>query len=131
MVIKYWLDSHGCFKLFFDGSFRGNPRVARVVWTIIITKGNTIVSFSYGLGIDSNNHAKLYAFGSIVLHKLKIKEIISGDSLFIVQQMYNKVTTEGTLFQINMQIIHQNLEGIGEVKFYHLKQVHNQIVAKR
>ena len=30
-----------------------------------------------------------------------------------------------------MHIIYQNLEGIGEVEFYHLKQSHNQIVAKR
>ena len=74
---------------------------------------------------------ELYAFGSILLHDLKIKEIVLGDSLFIVQQMYKKVTTKGTLFQINMHIIHQKLEGIGEVDFYHLKQSHNQIVEKR
>ena len=65
------------------------------------------------------------------MHELKIKEIVLGDSLFIVQQMYKKVIAKGTLFQINMHIIHQNLEGIGEVDFYHLKQIHNQIVAKR
>ena len=65
------------------------------------------------------------------MHELKIKEIILGDYLFIVQQMYKKVTTKGTLFQINMHIIHQNLDGIGEVEFYHLKQIHNKIVVKR
>jgi len=55
-------------------------------------------------------------FGPILLHDLLIKKnIILGDSLFIVQQMYKKVIREGIIYQRTLHIIHPNLEGIGDV----------------
>ena len=49
--------------------------VARVGQNLISLDGNTIVRFPYGLGIASNDHAKLYMFGPILLHDLLIKKL--------------------------------------------------------
>ena len=56
-----WWKSKGVYTIFFYGASKGNPRVAGAGGLIFSPDNEKIASFSWGLGICSNNQAECYS----------------------------------------------------------------------
>ena len=82
-----WITSLQRHVLFFNSFSEGNPRVAGVKGIIFYLGGNVVLTYTFGMGNATNNHAKRYSlylgFDQSIL--LGIQDlVVIGDSLLII-----------------------------------------------
>ena len=55
---KGWWKKLGCSSLFFDGAFKGNPRMARVGGVYFNFEGINLKEYAWGINRKTNNGAE-------------------------------------------------------------------------
>lgn len=80
-------------SMFFDGALKGNPGAVGGGGVLLNPTGSITLSFSWGLGQDSNNRAEALALWQglkLALSKNLKSLVLFGDSRIIVQAMNTK-----------------------------------------
>ena len=93
---KSWLREKNSFAIFFDGASKGNPGEAGAGGILLNPRGHVELTFTWGLGIRTNNEAEWLALIQS-LHILKVKKIrkalIIGDSRHVIYKLINGYIT--------------------------------------
>ena len=79
----------GCNSLFFDGAYKGNPRLARKGGVIFYLGGYKKKDYSWGLGKKSNNGDEWLTLikGLEIASNCRMEELaVYGDSLMVIRE---------------------------------------------
>ena len=109
--------------LFFDGASKGNLGVFDASGVIFFPGRLIHLSFSWGLGLMTNNQAECYSLlMAIQLVKGKgFKSIkIFGDSEMLVKTLNTTVTFNNSLLNVILQRIKTTLKYFDSVESYHI-----------
>lgn len=116
-----------CFKLYADGSCRGNPgpsAAGMVIWDI---SDNEVFKGAVYLGDGTNNTAEYSAIleGLTVANNLKINEIdVYSDSELIVRQLNGEYKIKSDNLKQYKDRITKLIRNFEKVSFNHLKREH-------
>eukprot|EP00253_Pinus_taeda_P021165 PITA_21165 len=126
--VNQWISDQKRPTLHFDGASKNNPGKAGAGGIIKNHRGETIVSYEWGLGKVSNNVAEAYSLllGTSILNRLEIKNpIIMGDSAIIIAVMVSGVDfNKATLSNIKLRI-QNNIRTLEEITFKHVLRENN------
>ena len=125
-----WRSALDEWCLFFDGASKWNPGQARGGGIIFEPSGKLHLSYAWGLGHTSNNHAEYLALwqGLNQAGKLNIQKLtILGDSRLIVKALHTKkVPTDIKLAQTHRKVLLLLLQ-FRNYKVYHVLRNLNSI----
>jgi ribonuclease HI len=123
-----WISALDEWCLFFDGASKGNPGQARGGGIITEPSGTIHLSYAWGLGHVSNNHAEYLALwqGLIQALKLNVQKIrIFGDSKLVVEALNSKkIPKDITLAHMYKKIL-LLLPQFREYKIFHILRTLN------
>eukprot|EP00253_Pinus_taeda_P024119 PITA_24119 len=126
--VNQWISDQKRPTLHFDGASKNNPGKAGARGIIKNHRGETIVSYEWGLGKASNNVVEAYnlLLGTSILNRLEIKNpIIMGDSAIIIAALVSGADfNKATLSNIKLRIQH-NIRNLGEIAFKHVLRENN------
>eukprot|EP00253_Pinus_taeda_P024741 PITA_24741 len=126
--VNQWISDQKRPTLHFDGASKNNPGKAAAGGIIKNHRGETIVSYEWGLGRVSNNVAEAYSLllGTSILNRLEIKNpIIMGDSAIIIAALVSGADfNKASLSNIKLRIQH-NIINLGEITFKHVLRENN------
>ena len=78
-----------CHSLFFDGTYKGNPRITSEGGLSFYPRGNRQKDYAWGFGEESNNYVEWLALvkGLEIVNTLGFKDIVVfGDSLLVIRE---------------------------------------------
>jgi len=118
-----WKTRRKAHILSFDGASKGNPGQAGGGGIIENPLEATIIIFSLGLGIESNNRAEALALwqGLIQAKRHRIQDlVIIGDSRVIIQALIRHSKTQSASLNNLLDKIHLLLRNFNSYKLYHV-----------
>ena len=109
--------------LFFDGASKGNPGLAGCGGVITESKGNVISTYSWGLGIESNNKVEFCG----LLQGLRIARskgianlMVFDDSRLLIQAIIRKKRPSHLQLAQIFQKIHLLCNNFQTIRFFHV-----------
>ena len=118
-----WLRERKIFKLFFDGSSKGNPGRAGGGGVIFDPGGNKVVEYFWNIGYDSNNMAETYGLWQ-GLKQLKDKGVdevmVFGDSKLIIQELNGGSRGKKERIARLIRRIRYKANSFRKIKYFHI-----------
>ena len=118
-----WLRERKIFKLFFDGSSKGNPGKAGGGGVIFDPGGNKVLEFFWNIGYDSNNMAEAYGLwqGLKQLKNKGVEEVmVFGDSRLIIQELNGGSRSKKERIARLIRRIRYKANLFRKIKFFHI-----------
>ena len=113
-----------------DGASKGNPVVAGSGGVLLDSSGKIVLNFSWGLGQNTNNIAKILAIwkGLAQSRRLSIKKLVFiGDSRIIIQALNLKKAPKNMGLAHYYRKVIAQLKEFEEIKCYHILRNLNQM----
>lgn len=110
-------------SLFFDGASKGNPGATDGGGVLLNPAGSITLSFSLGLGQNSNNRAEALALWQglkLALSKNIRKLVVFGDSRIIVQAMNTKRSPSQVHLAHLFKKINLLASKFQKIRFFHI-----------
>ena len=120
---KHWKSTLNEPCLFFDGASKGNPWLAGAGGVIILTNGNTLSKYAWGLGTDSNNVAEfcgLWQGLRITLDKGIGNLSVFGDSRLLINALITKKSPSHIKLRHIFQKILHLCKYFQNIRFHHV-----------
>ena len=118
-----WKNSMNELCLFFDGASKGNPGLAGCGGVLTEANGNVVSKYSWGLGIETNNHAEfcgLYQGLRIARAKGIAKILVFWDSRLLIQDINKKKHPSQLQLAQIFHKIHLICKSFLSIGFYHV-----------
>ena len=118
-----WWKSSGIATIFFDGESKGNPGISSVGGMVFSLDLSSQTSFSWGLGVSSNNQAKIYSLlKACQIGKEKGFQSIRifGDSEILIKMINSEEQFSNPSLNKTLQLIRNILNDFESVSSYHI-----------
>jgi ribonuclease HI len=109
--------------LFFDGASKGNPGSTGGGGVLVSPTGHLEFSFSWGLGIESNNRAEALALWQGIIQAINhnVQDlVIIGDSRLVIQALILSNRVKNAKLQHILEKIQLLLGNLRTYKLYHV-----------
>ena len=109
--------------IFFDGAFKGNPGISGVGGLLILPDSSSETSFSWGLGIMSNNQAESY---SLLKACQLAKEAgfmsiqVFGDSELLIKRLNSDGLFNNPALNLILQRTRNIMKEFEKAEFFHI-----------
>jgi ribonuclease HI len=122
-----WLNSQKNHVLSFDGASKGNPGEAGVGGVLFSPRGQRMITYSWNLGITTNNAAEAYALlkGTQIARERQIKKLtIIGDSKTIIRYFVKNTNSKNSALKRTIERIRDTINCMNTY-FYHIRRANN------